>query len=1207
MIKRIVKTFGLVFLLVVLVIAGGLTWALGTEKGLQQTLTLANKVAPGTLEWEEARGKLAGQMNITGLRYSDTDVIDARVGSLDFEWTPSALLGLTLGVEQLHLDGIEVHLVESAEQADTAPSSPTGTLPDISLPVSVSLKDVVISNVAIYPPGQETPIEINRIALAVNAEQSDVQLAELEVIAPQGEVRLSGSVNTRDDYPMDLTLSWQTDIDPSKPLQGKGTVVGSLAQLQIEHQIEGFAVADISAQVKNVIASPAWDASINVSVPEPATLSPLVIGIPQISVKTSGTPDKYIAQAAIALETTETGPVTVDTDVSGSTEMLDIGSLIARLSENGAEFSATGQVSFAALDSELKGQWQDLGWPVKGESQFSSATGSFEFMGTPSSFKAKLSTDVGGNSIPTGQWTVSLDGSTTELGNFELQGQTLDGTITASGTANWEGEPNWDVVLGTKGINPGIQWAEFPGSIDLELSSKGQINEDGPQLIAQINQLSGSLRDQPLSGSGGVQLVGQRLSIDTLNITHGATQLEVNGQVDDQIALEFNLASPDLQTLLPELTGAISMTGALSGSKDAPMLAASGKAATVGFAQNSVGSLNFEVDGGLGENTESSLTVEASNITAGAQQVSDFTLRAQGSQLEHTLTISAATDQGDLATQLDGGFESDTWNGSLSSLQLENTQAGNWRLREPVAITANAEKADASQLCLDNSDRLGSLCVEGNWLAEGESIATLNIDGLSPKLVSAYLPPEFALQTTLNGDATANLRADGDMSAQATFALEPGKLILDSGASPVEIGLEVTTVDVSWRGNEATLELVSALTDLGKVNVQASISDPAGAGELSGVLEADFADLTLISAFAPQVQQVSGALKSNLSFSGSIESPIIEGGLSLRDFGAEIPETAMLIEDTQLIVNGNPDGTLLITGQSRSGGGQLDIKGNFNPSTRALELDVDGEQFEVANTAMMQAVISPRLSIGMNDTGMEVIGEVTIPSAYINANGGNEGIKTVSSSSDVVFVSEEGEQTETPPSPLSLDVKIILGDSIEVEAGDFRGRLEGDLRIEQSPELAPRGTGTINVVNGDYVIYGQQLDMERGRILFSGGPVDNPSLDMQVARTVQEYDVVAGARIKGTAQAPRLELYSEPSMPDASILSYILLGQPPGITGGSYTLGKYLTPDLYVSYGIGLFDAINTFNMRYRLTDKLALEAASGSGSSTDLIYTIEK
>lgn len=1205
MIKRILKTFGLILLLLVLVIAGGLTWALGTEKGLQQTLALANKLAPGTLEWEEAGGKLAGRMSIRGLQYSDADVIDARIGSLDFEWQPSALLGLTLSVDQLHLDDIEVHLVEATEQTDTAPSS--GELPDISLPVSINLNDIVVSNVAIYPPNVDEPITINRVALSVNAARSDVNLNELEVIAPQGEVRLKGSVSTRDDYPMDLTLAWQTDIDPSKPVQGEGTFVGSLAQLQIEHQVEGFALADVSATVSDIVASPAWDASIGVSIPEPSSLSPLIIGTPQITLQTSGTPDAYKALAKVSVDTIDTGPVTVDADITGSIETLNIASLVARLSENGSELSATGQVTLATLHSELKGQWQALGWPVKGEPQFSSPTGSFDFTGTPEDFTANLRTDVDGDAIPTGQWTVSLDGSTTELTDFAVQGQTLDGVIAVLGTANWEAQPSWDVELSTDGINPGIQWTEFPGSIDLDISSKGQITEDGPQLNADINQLSGSLRDQPLVGGGSVQLVGEKLSIDNLKVGLGQTLLDVDGQVDEQIALDFDVRSPDLQTLLPELAGAISITGSVSGSKDAPLLNARGNASDVAFAENSVTSLTFSVDGGLGENVVSNLTVEASGLSAGAQQISDISVLANGSQLEHRLVLSVATDQGDLATQLDGSFESETWNGVLSLLQLENTQAGNWRLREPTAITANAAQADTSTLCLDNSEKLGNLCVTANWLADGESVVTLNIDALSPRLVSDYLPPDFTLETKLNGDATATLRSDGDVSAQADLAFAPGKLILSAEEAPVEIGLEQTTIDASWQGNEATFELVAALTDLGKVNVQGSIEDPAGAGRLSGVLDADFADLTLISAFAPQVQQVSGALKSNLIVGGTLETPIVEGELALRKFGAEIPEIAMLIEDTELVVNGNPDGTLLITGQSRSGEGQLNIKGNFNPGTRALTLDIDGEQFEVANTAMMQAVISPKLSIGLNDSGMEVTGEVTIPRVYINANGGNEGIKTVSSSSDVVFVSEEGEQAETPPSQITLDVQIILGDNVEVEAGDFRGRLEGDLRIEQTPELAPRGTGTINVVNGDYVIYGQQLDMERGRILFSGGPVDNPSLDMQVARTVQEYEVVAGARIKGTAQTPRLELYSEPSMPDASILSYILLGQPPGTTGGSYTLGKNLTPDLYVSYGIGLFDAINTFNMRYKLTDRLALEAVSGSGSSTDLIYTIEK
>lgn len=1205
--KRVLKFFGLTLLLLVLLLAGGLSWIIGSQSGTRQALSLAQRFAPGTLKWDEADGRLAGPLRLRGLHYSQEDGIEASLDELNFDWRPSALFGLDLVVDQLHLDGVEVHLAEATEEAEPPENPSSGELPNISLPVSVSLDDIAVNSIALYPAGQDTAIEIDRVALSGTVVESDVTLNYLDVIAPQGELRLKGTVATTDDYPMNLALDWQADIGQSSPLQGEGTFAGSLAALQIEHQLSGFAVADVAASVTDVIQSPAWDASIEASLSDPESLSKLLSGTPEITLQTSGTPDDYQAQATVEVTTAETGPVTVNADVGGSTQQLNIGSLIVRMHDNGGELSAKGQLRFDTLEGDIQGQWQNMGWPLEGEPQFSSAEGSFDVQGSADEFSANLVTGVGGELIPDGQWTVSLQGSATELGNFTVQGQTLDGTITASGTAGWEEQPEWDVELVTEGVNPGSQWPDFPGSINVQVSSEGQISEDGPQLTADITQLSGRFRQQPLSGSGRVQLQGEQLNIDGLELNHGPSSLTANGKIEDQLALDFEIDSTDLGSLLPDLEGAVSLIGTVSGSKDAPTLKASGSADNVAFAGNSVGKLNLSVEAGLAADAISDVSVSASDIMAGGQNISDINLNGQGSQADHRLEVSAKTDQGNLATQLEGSYQETTWTGSLASLELEDSLAGDWRLREPVAITANAQKADASELCLDNGDQLGSLCVTGSWLAEGESQVIATISGLSPELAAAYLPEGFQVETELNGDVTALLGSDGDVNAQASLVLTPGKLTLESGASPVEIGLEQTTVDASWRGNEGTLDLASAFTDFGDLEVQASISDPAGVGRLAGQLDLDFADLTLISAFAPQIQEVTGTLRSNLKLGGTLQEPALEGELALQDFSAEIPETAMLIEDTQLTVTGNPDGTLIIKGQSRSGDGQLNIDGSINPGTQALNMSIVGDSYEVANTAMMQALVSPELDIAMDSTGMQVKGTVTIPSAYINANGGNEGIDTVSASSDVIYVSEEGEQAESPPSQLSLDVQIILGDSIEVEAGDFRGRLAGDLRVEQTPELAPRGTGTINVLNGDYVIYGQQLNMERGTILFSGGPVENPSLDMEVAREVQEYDVVAGARIRGTAQAPILELYSEPSMPDASILSFILLGQPAGTTGGSYTLGKYLTPDLYVSYGIGLFDAINTFNMRYSLTDKLAVEAESGTGSSADLIYTIEK
>lgn len=58
----------------------------------------------------------------------------------------------------------------------------------------------------------------------------------------------------------------------------------------------------------------------------------------------------------------------------------------------------------------------------------------------------------------------------------------------------------------------------------------------------------------------------------------------------------------------------------------------------------------------------------------------------------------------------------------------------------------------------------------------------------------------------------------------------------------------------------------------------------------------------------------------------------------------------------------------------------------------------------------------------------------------------------------------------------------------------------------------------------------------------------------------------------------------------------------------SLTLGKYLTPDLYVGYGVGLVNAVNTIYIKYRLTRRLMFESNSSAlGYGVDLIYNIER
>ena len=50
-----------------------------------------------------------------------------------------------------------------------------------------------------------------------------------------------------------------------------------------------------------------------------------------------------------------------------------------------------------------------------------------------------------------------------------------------------------------------------------------------------------------------------------------------------------------------------------------------------------------------------------------------------------------------------------------------------------------------------------------------------------------------------------------------------------------------------------------------------------------------------------------------------------------------------------------------------------------------------------------------------------------------------------------------------------------------------------------------------------------------------------------------------------------------------------------------------MSPRLYVSWGVSLTEAINTFKMRYTIDDRWTVRTESGKDRSADLVYTIEK
>jgi translocation and assembly module TamB len=54
------------------------------------------------------------------------------------------------------------------------------------------------------------------------------------------------------------------------------------------------------------------------------------------------------------------------------------------------------------------------------------------------------------------------------------------------------------------------------------------------------------------------------------------------------------------------------------------------------------------------------------------------------------------------------------------------------------------------------------------------------------------------------------------------------------------------------------------------------------------------------------------------------------------------------------------------------------------------------------------------------------------------------------------------------------------------------------------------------------------------------------------------------------------------------------------------TVGKYLNPNLFISFGRSLFTETTEFRMRYSLGEHWEVESKTGTESGVDLFYKIE-
>jgi translocation and assembly module TamB len=159
--------------------------------------------------------------------------------------------------------------------------------------------------------------------------------------------------------------------------------------------------------------------------------------------------------------------------------------------------------------------------------------------------------------------------------------------------------------------------------------------------------------------------------------------------------------------------------------------------------------------------------------------------------------------------------------------------------------------------------------------------------------------------------------------------------------------------------------------------------------------------------------------------------------------------------------------------------------------------------------------VSPDLHMTVSRRQAEVKGTIRVPEAFItprNLTG------TVSPSRDVVIVGARPDQEQRDWS-LHADVMVFAGENVRVDAFGLRGKVEGQLRVVDLPSKPVTGEGALQVKEGTFVFYGRGVQIETGRLLFSGGPIDNPGIEVRAENTTS--GVTTGIQVSGFSLNPK--------------------------------------------------------------------------------------
>lgn len=899
--------------------------------------------------------------------------------------------------------------------------------------------------------------------------------------------------------------------------------------------------------------------------------------------------------------------------------------------------------------SDLVLQWQRASWPpvADGVASLDSGGGRARWWGQLDDYRFDVR---GGLVVP--QLAMKLNangrGSLDGLRLNALHVAALDGTLDAKAVLDWSKGLRIDGEARVAGVHPEKFDPALPGVINGQVRAQTTIRDGVPDLRFSATLSDSKLRGYPLVLDARGRYAGDTLSFEALRAQSGRVQVSGSGQVLPSLDAQAQIDAADLRDAWPGLSGRLKADLQARGPLRRPHVRGTVDADQLAYQQQySLTQLRLRAD--LDPAAMLDAELQLRGLDAGSE-IDDAKLVIKGPIDAHRIDLKLSGDSGtaELAARGALTLEPLGWRGELADGRLAPKQLAPWTLHAPAAVQLG-ETMTLAPMCWQagKAQACAALKNEGTRRRVELALSDFALDYLQP-----FLPPGAQLTATMQATASAEFGASGLSDLHADITTTAGRWQL-GGQTPIELAPAHIAIDDDAQGTLIDAALPFAK---GELALQARLAPGPVfmTRALSGNLRADIPDLSWLPQFSLEVADSAGHISGTLQLSGSLQTPRAQGRVALSDGKLRLITPGITLSAIGIRVDAAGGEPLRVDGEATSDRGQIRLNGTVDPwrTPLALDLRVKGEDFQAVNLSDARAWVSPDLQLRLADDRLRVTGTVEVPRADITPKSIGDG--SVPVSSDEVMVGKDLGAQRQRDLHTEADITLKLGEKVHFEGFGLKSDLAGSVQALETPGLPTRARGEIRLIDGQYKAYGQDLTIETGRLIFNSGPVSTPALEIRATRKPTD-DITVGLYVRGTLKEPEFKVFSTPPMPQEQQLGWLILGRPIrdssstddkaqvgnaatslGLAGGEwlagrlgskigidevsvgakpgepteqamFTVGKYLSPKLFIAYGVGLFQPGHTFRMQYDLGRGFKVRTETGVESGGDVLYSIER